>query len=236
MTPPGGTWSTPDHHVPIDDARLVADALKAASPVDALLAGPIHDRLRLMRLWADGTARASSTDPGGGTQPMWCDRHGRDMRSCADERTPCVGTPYMPGRDPVGEAAAARANGHRPKEEADRARLLGLLARRAEIDRQIVECVGPYEMRHGRSSTSAVATEWCPSCLRDGGYCEPPATKTDGKLRYKGGLCRWCGGFRSEYGIEPPLPVLRDRHEGRKVTERSIKLALRQVHSPRVRR
>lgn len=59
--------------------------------------------------------------------------------------------------------------------------------------------------------------DWCSSCLRIG-KCSP---------RHRGDRCRWCYDFGSAYKREPPIELVRDHHEGRRISEERIKDALR---------
>lgn len=59
--------------------------------------------------------------------------------------------------------------------------------------------------------------DWCSSCLRIG-KCSP---------RHRGDRCRWCYDFQSNYKREPPIELVRDHHEGRRISEERIKDALR---------
>lgn len=60
---------------------------------------------------------------------------------------------------------------------------------------------------------------WCRSCHRNGGHLEPVTLKTDGTRRY-GDLCRFCGEWAAAHdGAHPPLPILRARHDGRRITQ-----------------
>lgn len=61
---------------------------------------------------------------------------------------------------------------------------------------------------------------WCRSCLRDGGYKEPVSPP-----RYAT-LCRWCGDFQGKHGFDPPMDLLRPRHEHRPVTIAMVDAAL----------
>lgn len=59
--------------------------------------------------------------------------------------------------------------------------------------------------------------DWCSSCLRIG-KCSP---------RHRGDRCRWCYDFQTAYHREPPIELVRDHHEGRRISEERIKDALR---------
>jgi hypothetical protein len=53
---------------------------------------------------------------------------------------------------------------------------------------------------------------WCISCLRDSQYLEPTAA---GRYAQH---CRFCGEWSSAHGQEPPLEILRARHQGKRIT------------------
>jgi hypothetical protein len=65
------------------------------------------------------------------------------------------------------------------------------------------------------------AAGWCKSCYRDGQYMQPIETNRDG-LRYYKDHCRWCGSFKAEWGIEPPVPLLELRHRYGRVTTAQV--------------
>lgn len=62
------------------------------------------------------------------------------------------------------------------------------------------------------SAQSGDLDGWCRSCIRDHSHLEPV---WDG--RYVD-LCRWCAEFRNAEGTDPPVPLLRARHDGRRIT------------------
>jgi hypothetical protein len=57
---------------------------------------------------------------------------------------------------------------------------------------------------------------WCTHHLRIG-LCEP---------RWRGTDCRYCYDFMALWKMRPPVSILRDRHHGKRITERSVKAAL----------
>lgn len=56
-----------------------------------------------------------------------------------------------------------------------------------------------------------VAAGYCQSCYRDDRYLEPIQTNRAGQRYYKA-HCRWCGGFKADHGIEPPLALVVLKH------------------------
>jgi hypothetical protein len=57
---------------------------------------------------------------------------------------------------------------------------------------------------------------WCSHHLRLG-LCEP---------RHRNDLCRYCGDFLALWKVRPPIGILRDRHQGKRITEARVKEAL----------
>lgn len=64
------------------------------------------------------------------------------------------------------------------------------------------------------------ADGWCGSCWRDDQHLEPVA---EGRYR---GRCRPCGDWRGENGADPPVPLLKLRHSGRRITTAAVAKAL----------
>lgn len=64
---------------------------------------------------------------------------------------------------------------------------------------------------------------WCVSCIRDGGYLTVVAAGR--YARY----CTWCGEFRYARGIEPPLEILKARHDGKRLSTAMVDRALRRA-------
>lgn len=48
-------------------------------------------------------------------------------------------------------------------------------------------------------------------------------------LRYYRDYCRWCGGLKATYGIEPPLEMLKLHHAGRRISEKDMEAAVKAV-------
>lgn len=224
------TWTSPDRHRPAAHRRAINAATEATEDVDRLLANhgaALHDALDLMATWADTGLRATLAGGAATDPPIWCTRHHRDRRHC-DTPELCPGQPYQPGRDPVGELATDRSD----QAAADRRLLLRLLHDRAVKDRKIAEIAQRYTRRRGVATTggAGIDPDWCSSCQRDGGYCEPIGRLPDGTPRRRGKLggwlCRWCEGFLAAHGVEPPLEILRMRHAGKRITQADIAAAL----------
>jgi hypothetical protein len=77
------------------------------------------------------------------------------------------------------------------------------------------ECGAPRLVpaaRDKRQTELDVATEgWCRSCYRDDQRLEPIDTDRRGNRIYKD-VCRWCGRFRREHEMDPPLEIVRYHH------------------------
>lgn len=75
-------------------------------------------------------------------------------------------------------------------------------------------------------AAQVAAEGWCVSCWRNDQTCEPIAKRPSGEPYYRD-RCRPCGAWKAEHGQDPPLPILKLRHEGRRVTQRDVDAALR---------
>lgn len=69
------------------------------------------------------------------------------------------------------------------------------------------------------------AEGWCVSCWRDDQNCTPIALRPSGEPFYKD-RCRACGEWKHEHGQDPPLPILKLRHSGRRITTADVAAAL----------
>ena len=74
--------------------------------------------------------------------------------------------------------------------------------------------------RHGASTdvlaAQAAADGWCRSCFRADQHLAPITLRPNGQPVYRD-LCRFCGAWKGEYGQVPPLDVLRQHHDGRRI-------------------
>lgn len=86
-------------------------------------------------------------------------------------------------------------------------------------------CGTPRPVRSKRASdldgVDVAADGRCGSCCRDARHLAPIETRPDG-ARYYADMCRWCGSFRGQHGIDPPIPLLPIRHRGARVTPADI--------------
>jgi hypothetical protein len=182
-----------------------------------------------------GDVRAASYDSGSGAPRMWCVVHEREVSLCRRAELACDGEPMRTG-DPVGDAAAAAADGvdaasatWRRLEKRSEACEVGMrevrgivadLAYRPEVKQQADP--GPGDV-------------WCRSCWRDGKYQEGIAARYEGL-----GLCRWCGDRRAELrdrgiplvGDLPPVALVKAKHRmptGGRITRQKEDEILRHV-------
>lgn len=63
---------------------------------------------------------------------------------------------------------------------------------------------------------------YCKSCWRNDKRLEPIQTRRPNGARYYKEHCRWCGSFRAEWGIEPPLALVVLRHTYGRVTPEQV--------------
>lgn len=77
---------------------------------------------------------------------------------------------------------------------------------------------GAAKRRPDMTAAELVDAGWCKSCYRDDQFLRLIDTRRDTGQRYYRDYCRWCGGFRNDHGIEPPLAVLRVRHRDGQVS------------------
>lgn len=117
------------------------------------------------------------------------------------------------------------------------------LERQAEVVLRILAVaipVHPAALRNVRTgdldpitAADAAAAGWCMSCWRNEQQMVIIETKKSTGLRYYRDYCRWCGAFKAEHKIEPPLEILRLHHDGRRISESdvadAVKAALSQL-------
>ena len=186
----------------------------------AILASELNTGLGPLRqVLADaraGGVQAQSYDSGRRERDLWCPTHERFIGSilngrgnppagtCRAAGLYCDGVPDIDRSDPTGDAAIARAT---MTDQATRD-----LRKHDDGIRRALE---------GLQTAAAVAGAWnlappepddscpdgcCLSCWRHEHTMTPTA---EGRYRDR---CRWCGDFRGEHGIDPPLAVLVARH------------------------
>ena len=75
--------------------------------------------------------------------------------------------------------------------------------------------------RNDLAAADVAQAGWCKSCYRDDRYLQPIEVDRSGH-RYYAAYCRWCGGFKADHGVEPPLAVLRIHHQRSRVSVAEI--------------
>lgn len=220
MTPEIDTrpWRSIDAPPPTDEHAV---AVATAKPtIDGIADALAHDGRRLAtalrnaRLWQATGVRASGTRTGG--PALWCDTHDRTLTRCLEDHLDCTGR-YQTRSDPAGETAIELGADQAAADHAELIRLAHQLPR-------LVALVDRYETRPGRGA-SLPDIDWCRSCYRNDRHHQPIERDREGHA-YFAGLCRWCGAFKAEHQVEPPLELLRARHLGQRITTRMVTSAL----------
>ena len=201
-------------------SETVAELLERAAA--AIKADGQAMRARALE-WRSGPA-AANLDP---------DRRGWRYEPCGDPG--CQSCPHPIPADPTGERANRRDEPARVAEALDRA-----LAETYRAVGRLVALHGllmpaqpkrPRTLREIHAAGADVAREgWCRSCWRDEQHMTPITLRPTGEPYYRD-RCAWCGEFVAAYGQEPPVAVLRKRHEGRRISEEDIARALQRTRS-----
>jgi hypothetical protein len=134
--------------------------------------------------------------------------HANRWQECGDAG--CHDCPHAIPSDPTGEAALQDqreefAAGFQERAERMNADALWL----RDAFHVIAPIVPPTSMNEKNDL-------WCDHHLRIG-MCE---------VRHRGDLCRYCDDFLKLWKIRPPVSILRDRHNGKRITEKMVKEAL----------
>lgn len=115
--------------------------------------------------------------------------------------------------DPTGEAIL-----HARSEVATELRKrLARMTEDAQWLRDMAHVLAPVALP---STTNARADAWCSHHLKVG-LCEPRKNGSD-----RNTLCRWCSDFWALWQSLPPLSLVRDRHEGKRISVERAKAAL----------
>lgn len=115
----------------------------------------------------------------------------------------------MVPNDPTGEAAIhARAELH-PQLQACLTRMVADAQWLRDMAHVLAPIVPPSTMNEKDE-------RWCSHHLRIG-LCEP---------RHRRDLCRFCSDFMNLWRVAPPVALLRERQQGKRLTEATIKAAL----------
>jgi hypothetical protein len=210
------TW-LPIDAPPPTDTTAVETATTHANDLARILdhdGARLATALRNARLWQATGVRATSNTTTG--PALWCDTHDRTLTRCLEEDLTCTGH-YQTRSDPAGETAIELGADQARADHAELIRLLRQLPR-------LVALVDRYETRPG-SGASLPDIDWCRSCYRNDRHHQPIERDREGHP-YFAGLCRWCGAFKAEHQIEPPLELLRARHLGQRITTRMVATAL----------
>lgn len=214
---------------PLSDAhrrRLLDELLDAAETVEQRTAAAIT----LLENSLNGHPRAARYDRNSTrTTILWCDQHQRHHSICKLELRDCGGTPITT-TDPTGDAAlqpdeAATALADHDRDILAAHSILTRAARRATTWQPAV--IAPID----RNSPTAPDGK-CVNCWRDDKEQVDIARRADG-TPYYAGLCGFCGGFRTDHGVLPPLAILKLHHAR---PRRNITAAIIERHLPATRK
>lgn len=79
------------------------------------------------------------------------------------------------------------------------------------------------------TSADVAVAGWCASCWRNDQQMVVIEVHKRSGLRYFRDYCRWCGGVKSTYGIEPPLEMLKLHHAGRRINVTDLEAAVKAI-------
>lgn len=92
----------------------------------------------------------------------------------------------------------------------------------------------PADMKNARTgdldpitAADAAAAGWCKSCWRNDQQMVPITVEGTANLRRYRDYCRWCGDFHGVHKIEPPLVLLKLRHDGKRLSEAEVDKAVK---------
>jgi hypothetical protein len=159
----------------------------------------VHGNLMLTLAsdWSAG-AKAANLDP---------DSRGNRYESCDDPT--CMECPHAIPSDPTGEAVL-----HARKElHADMQQRLKRWLSDSQWIRDMAHVLAPIVPP---STMNEKDDRWCSNHLRVG-LAEP---------RWRGEECRSCYDFRLLWKIHQPVSIMRDRSDGKRITEAMVKAAL----------
>jgi hypothetical protein len=148
--------------------------------------------------WRTGP-RAANLDP---------EQGGNRWEPCGD--IDCRECPHAKPADPTGEAAINQRRDAFAEEF------------RSRVERMTEDAMWVRDAFHvlapivPPSTMNAKDDLWCSHHLRIG-LCE---------VRHRNDLCRTCSDFLALWGIRPPVSLLRDKHQGKRWTEKMVKAAL----------
>lgn len=103
--------------------------------------------------------------------------------------------------------------------------IVNRMAADADRLRQIIEIADQRQPRQiaGKDmlATQVAAAGFCVSCWRNDQHCVEIEIRTSGPAAgqpYYRDLCRFCGGWKAEYGDIPQLDVVQRHYDGRRIT------------------
>lgn len=154
--------------------------------------------LKLLNEWRSG-AKAANLDPDSG---------GNRWENCSTPPATCC--PHALPSDPTGEAAIGQARTDMAGELQTR---LARIVDDAQWLRDAAHVLAPIVPPSTMNDTSDL---WCSHHLRIG----------LAEIRHRGDLCRFCDDFLKMWNVRPPVSLLRDKHHGKRLTEKAVKAAL----------
>lgn len=120
--------------------------------------------------------------------------------------------------DPTGDAAVARPEPDPAKARLKRVR--HLVDRMLRDGADICGVLDAEKVDRDKATVSGDEDQWCKSCARDGGYCEPVDRKRSSRH------CSWCQRFIAEHHFDPPLWLIQKRRLTGRVYDADITRAV----------
>lgn len=120
--------------------------------------------------------------------------------------------------DPTGDAAVARPEPDPAKARLKRVR--HLVDRMLRDGADICGILDAEKVDRDKATVSGDEDQWCKSCARDGGYCEPVDRKRSSRH------CSWCQRFIAEHHFDPPLWLIQKRRLTGRVYDADITRAV----------
>jgi len=190
-----------------EDLQRLADRLHKLADLVATRGIPA---LTTAALWR-GHMRAANYDPNTGPGLH------HDTYTDPDGTEHVVAIPH----DPTGEASTTTADQRRHPDLVAAFKACDIVA--ANLTRLIINTAPKTTVS---TDPDEPGDGWCHSCYRDNRYMQPEDTHADGRIKHKN-LCAWCAGFIKDYQRRPPIELLRQRHEGRRITTAAVADALK---------
>lgn len=136
------------------------------------------------------------------------DTGGNRWENCSTPAAPCC--PHAKPADPTGEAAIAEARAEMAGELQTR---LARIVDDAQWIRDTAHVLAPIVPPSAMNEKNEL---WCSHHLRIG----------LAEIRHRGDLCRFCDDFLKMWQVRPPVALLREKHNGKRLTEAAVKQAL----------